>query len=81
MEVRNVTKAATFKSFFLPKLLHHTVTFFCNRAFQYFHEINIRQWFLQVTQKYELHISFKSALLPHANTQSPDISECNRLLW
>ena len=80
MEVRNVTKAATFKSF-LCLSYYITQLLFCNRAFQYFHEINIKQWFLQVTQKYELHISFKSALLPHANTQSPDISECNRLLW
>ena len=25
--------------------------------------------------------ALKSALLPHANTQSPEVTECNQLLW
>ena len=42
MEVGNITSAATFKSF-LPRLLKHTITYFCDSAFQYFHETDINR--------------------------------------
>ena len=30
---------------------------------------------------YNQNYALRSALLPHANTQSPDVTECNQLLW
>ena len=30
---------------------------------------------------YSQNYALRSALLPHANTQSPDVTECNQLLW
>ena len=58
MEVGNITKAATFKSF-LHLSYKNTQLLFCDSAFWYFHETNINQWFLGVTQKYELFVCFK----------------------
>ena len=61
MELRNIAKAATFKSF--PQIIYkNTITYFYDSVFQYFHETNINQLFLRVTQKYELRVSFKNNL-------------------
>ena len=30
---------------------------------------------------YSYNYALKSVLLPHTNTQSPDITECNQSLW
>ena len=62
IEVRNITKAATFNN-----LLHlsykYTQLLFLWQCFfvtiEYFHETNINWWFWGVTQKYELRVSFK----------------------
>ena len=53
----DITNAATFKSF-LHLSYKNTQLLFFDSAFLYFHETNINQWFLGVTQKYELRVSF-----------------------
>ena len=60
-EVGNITKAATFKS--ILHLSHkNPITFFMIVPFNIFCEKKIKQWFLGVTQKYELHVSFEALL-------------------
>ena len=59
MEIDNVTKAATFKSFLHQSYKNTQLLFFVTVLFNYFHETNINRWFLGVTQKYELRVSFK----------------------
>ena len=57
MEVGNIKKTATFKSF--PHINYkNTQLLIFVTAFQYFHETNINRSFLGVTQKYELRLSF-----------------------
>ena len=56
MEVGNIKKTATFKSF--PHINYkNTQLLIFVTAFQYFHETNNRSFF-GVTQKYELRLSF-----------------------
>ena len=57
MEVGNIKKTATFKSF-LPVSYKNTQILFLWQCFLIFHEKNINQWFWGVTQKYELRVSF-----------------------
>ena len=60
MEIGNIAKAATFKSILHLSYQNTQLLFFvCDSVFQYFYETNINQWFLGVTRKYELGISFK----------------------
>ena len=60
MEVGNVTKVATFKSF-----LHANCNyFFVTVLFNISHEKNINRLFLGVTQKYELPVCFKFSPFP-----------------
>ena len=49
---------------------------YCIYWYAFNHNTNTLQWI-----GYIYNYALKSALLPHANTQSPDITECNRLLW
>ena len=65
MEVRN-SKAATFKSFFHLSL-KNTITFFVTGAPKYFYERNTKGWFLELTQKYELRVSFKNQQISKVN--------------
>ena len=57
MEVGNITKAATFKSF-LYLSYKSTKLLFLRQRFLIFQKTDINQWFLGVTQKYELRVSF-----------------------
>ena len=59
MEIRNSTKAATFKIFLHLSYKNTLLSFLWIVLFQYFHETNIKRWFLGVTQKCELRVSFK----------------------
>ena len=59
MEVGNITKAAPFKSFLHLSYKNTKLLYFVTVIFNYFHETNIKRWFLVVTQKYELPVSFK----------------------
>ena len=60
MEVRNITKAATFKSFLYLSYKKTHDYFFVTVLLNISHEKNINQWFLGVTQKYELCASFQN---------------------
>ena len=61
IEVGNITKAATFKGF-LHLSYKNTQLLFCDSVFSIFQEKIINRWFLWVTQKYELRVSFKPPL-------------------
>ena len=54
----NITEAATFKSF-LHLSYKNTQLLFLWQRFLIFNETNISRWYLEVTQKYELRVSFK----------------------
>ena len=58
IEVWSITKAATFNSFLHLNYKNTQLLFFVTVLFWYFHETDIKRWFLRVTQKYGLHISF-----------------------
>ena len=60
METENVTKADSFKSFLHQIYSNTQLIFFCDSAASLFFETNINWWFLGVTEKLELHISFKN---------------------
>ena len=62
MQVGNITKAATFKSF-LRLSYKNTINFFVTVLFNIFHEANINQWFFGFAQKYELRVFFKIQFL------------------
>ena len=53
MEVGNITKDSTFKSFFHLSYKNTQLLFFVIVFFNIFHEKKIKQWFWRVTQKYE----------------------------
>ena len=58
MEVESITKVAIFKSF-LSLSYKNTQLLSLWQCFLIFLEKNINRWFLGVTQKYELRVSFK----------------------
>ena len=57
MEVGNITKVATFKSFLHLSYKNTQLLFLCDSGLWYF----LEAWFLGVTQKYELRVFFKGA--------------------
>ena len=59
MKIGNVIKAATFKSFLHQSYKNTQLLFLVTVLFNYFPETNINRWFLAVTQKQELRVSFK----------------------
>ena len=69
MEVGNIAKAASFKSFLHLSYKSMQLPFFVKVLFKHFHVTNIHQWFFWGgegggTQKYELRVSFnKTSLL------------------
>ena len=62
MEVGNITKPATFKSFLHLSYKNAQLLFLVTVLFNISHEKNINQWFLEVTQKYEMRSSFNLKL-------------------
>ena len=59
MEIGNVTKAATFKSFLHQSYKNTQLSLFVTVIFNYIHKTNINQWFWGVKQKQELRVFFK----------------------
>ena len=59
MEVGNITKVGTFKSFFIRVFLHR-ITFFVTMLFNIFMRQTLNDYFGGVTQKYELRVSFNN---------------------
>ena len=57
-KIGNITKAATFKSFLYLSYKNTQLLFSLTVVLYIFHETNINWWFLEVTQKYELRVSF-----------------------
>ena len=62
MEVGNITNTATFKRFLHLSYKNTQLFLLWQCFFNIFHKANINQWFLGVTQKYELRVSFNSSL-------------------
>ena len=62
MEVGNITKAATFKSFVHLSYKCTKLLFFCDSVFIYFHKTNINRLFLGFTQKHELRVFFNQII-------------------
>ena len=63
MEVGNVTKAATFKGFLHLSYKNPQLLFFVTVLLNISHKTNINRWFLEITQKYELRVSFKRIII------------------
>ena len=63
MEVGNVTKAATFKGFLHLSYKNLQLLFFVTVLLNISQKTNINRWFLEVTQKYELRVSFKRIII------------------
>ena len=63
MEIGNVIKAATFKSSLHQSYKRTPVVFLVTMHFNYFHDANLNRLCLGVTQKQELHVSFKPTTL------------------
>ena len=62
MEVGNIAKPATFKTF-IHLSYKNTLLIFCDGAFNISNEKNINQLFWGVTQKYEMYVFFNLILL------------------
>ena len=58
MEVENITKAATFKTFLHVIYKNTELLFFATALFN-IHMRNNNRWLLRVTQKYDWRVSFK----------------------